>query len=53
MGLSVAKLLARKGASVVIVARSVERLKAALAEISVRCYPSAPRTFNPTALLKS
>jgi NAD(P)-dependent dehydrogenase (short-subunit alcohol dehydrogenase family) len=35
MGLSVAKLLARKGASVVIVARSVEKLKVALTEISV------------------
>jgi 3-dehydrosphinganine reductase len=35
MGLSVGKLLAKKGANVVIVARSVDKLKAALAEISV------------------
>ena len=35
MGLSVAKLLAKKGANIVIVARGVEKLKSALAEISV------------------
>lgn len=35
MGLTVAKLLAAKGANVVIVARGVEKLKAAVGELQV------------------
>ena len=35
MGLGLAKLLAKKGANVVIVARDVQKLKAALVTISV------------------
>jgi NAD(P)-dependent dehydrogenase (short-subunit alcohol dehydrogenase family) len=51
MGLSVAKLLAKKGASVVIVARGVEKLKAALAEISVRTLCNT--SINHQAAIKA
>ncbi|KAI9779323.1 MAG: 3-dehydrosphinganine reductase [Geoglossum umbratile] len=46
MGLCVAKLLARKGASVVIVARDVEKLKAALVEISSAASKPATQRFH-------
>lgn len=42
MGLSVAKQLAAKGANVIIVARSVGKLEAAVESITVCCPPSSP-----------
>jgi 3-dehydrosphinganine reductase len=41
MGRGLAKLCAQKGANVVIVARNVDKLKAALEYISVRPYASS------------
>ncbi len=52
LGLSVAKLLARKGANVVIVARNVDKLKAAVEELEVRSsFP--PRVILLTSNRKS
>ena len=38
MGRGVARLLAQKGANVILVARNVDKLKAAVAYISSVCY---------------
>lgn len=45
MGKGVAKLLAQKGANVVIVARTVEKLEAAVKYIAVCQQHSTPRLF--------
>jgi len=47
MGKGLAKLLARKGANVVIVARDVKKLETALEEIKVRsCSGRFPSVFS-------
>ena len=49
MGKALARLLASKGANVIIVARGVERLEAALKEISV--HPPYPKTADMDMLI--
>lgn len=46
MGLSVAKMLAAKGANIVIVSRSTDKLKAAVQEIQASSTPAIPQCAN-------
>lgn len=51
MGRGLGKLLAQKGANVVIVARNAKKLEEALKYISVRIHSICSSLFRPTPVL--